>query len=67
MSTVAAQPLSLTGAARWTVIGTVFFAAFVYTLNTKGAILETREITQALHLDRYRCNGSLAPRESRDW
>ena len=53
MSMVAAQP-RLTGAARWTVIGTVFFAAFVYTLNTKGAILETREITQALHLDRYR-------------
>jgi MFS family permease len=54
MSTAAAQPSLPTGAAKWTVVGTLLLAAFVYTLNTKGTVLQTEQIIQAFHLDRYR-------------
>jgi MFS family permease len=54
MSTSPAHPPLPTGAARGTVVGTVLFAAFVYTLSAKGTVLQTEQIIQAFHLDRYR-------------
>jgi MFS family permease len=43
-----------TGAAKWTVLGTLLLTAFAYTLNTKGTILESKLIVQALGTDHYR-------------
>jgi DHA2 family multidrug resistance protein len=48
------QPMSPTGARRWTVIGTAFAGAFVFSLNARGSILEIPVIIQAFALDRYK-------------
>jgi hypothetical protein len=54
MPTTPAQPALPTGAAKWTVMGTLLLSAFAYTLNTKGTILEYDLIIQALGTDHYR-------------
>jgi MFS family permease len=60
MSTGAAQT-PLTGAARWTVVATLLGGDFVYTLNSKGTILQTGQIVQDFALDRYRVQWITGP------
>jgi MFS family permease len=43
-----------TGAAKWTIIGTILLGAFLFSLNAKGTILESNVIVQAIALDRYK-------------
>src|SRR5258707_3756364 len=54
MSAAAAEQTSLTGARRWTIIGTTLVAAFVFSLNARGCVLESPVIVQAFALDRYK-------------
>jgi DHA2 family lincomycin resistance protein-like MFS transporter len=54
MATAATAPGLPTGAARWIVIGTLLLALFLYTLNSKGAVLLSNEVVQDLDLDHYK-------------
>src|SRR6516164_6038443 len=51
--TMATEHYAPTGAAKWIVIGTILAAAFAFSLNAKGTILEDDLIIQAMDLDRY--------------
>ena len=44
----------LTEVRRWTIIGTILVAAFVFSLNARGSILVSQVIIQAFGLDRYK-------------
>jgi MFS family permease len=46
---------------KWAIFGTVLFAAFVYSLNAKGTILESRIIIQAVALDHYKSQWITGP------
>jgi MFS family permease len=61
MSTGPVEPPVLTGAARWTVVFTVLLSALVYTINTRGTVLQTNQIIQAFDLDRYKAQWITAP------
>ena len=50
---MATEHYAPTGAAKWIVIGTILAAAFAFSLNAKGTILEDDLIIQAMDLDRY--------------
>jgi MFS family permease len=54
MSTSAVGPAAPSGAAKWTMIGTLLLGAFLFSLNAKGTILEGSVIVQAMGLDRYK-------------
>src|SRR5260370_37257364 len=43
-----------TGARKATVVSTILLAAFVYSLNARGSVLESELIVQAFALDRYK-------------
>jgi MFS family permease len=50
-----------TGARKGTVIGTVLLAAFVFSLNARGTVLENGIIVQAFALDRYKVQWITGP------
>jgi DHA2 family multidrug resistance protein len=58
MSVSTAEPptsaVAPTGVQRWTIIGTTLTAAFVFSLNARGSVLESPVIVQAFGLDRYK-------------
>ena len=54
MSAPRAEPMLPTAAQKWTVIGTTLVAAFVFSLNSRGSVLESPVIVQAFALDRYK-------------
>ncbi|MBV8430641.1 MAG: MFS transporter [Solirubrobacterales bacterium] len=54
MSTSTAEQTLPSEAQRWTIIGTLFMGAFVFSLNARGSILESPLIIQAFGLDRYK-------------
>lgn len=54
MSASAAEEALPTGVQRWTILGTLLVAAFVFSLNARGSILESQVIIQAFALDRYK-------------
>ena len=54
MSTSPAVKPSLTGARKATVVSTLLLAAFVFSLNARGTILESEQLVQAFALDRYK-------------
>src|SRR5262245_50701293 len=55
MSVSPAEPtLPTAGPQRWTVIGTTLVAAFVFSLNSRGSVLESPVIVQAFALDHYK-------------
>jgi DHA2 family multidrug resistance protein len=54
MSASTAEQTLPTGAQKWTIIGALLVAAFVFSLNARGSILESQVIIQAFALDRYR-------------
>jgi MFS family permease len=43
-----------TGALKWTIIGTTLVAAFVFSLSSRGSVLESPVIVQAFALDHYK-------------
>src|SRR5262245_3000571 len=43
-----------TGVQKWTIVGTTLVAAFVFSLNARGSVLESPVIVQAFALDRYK-------------
>jgi DHA2 family multidrug resistance protein len=54
MSASPADQALPTGAQRWTIIGTTLVGAFVFSLNSRGTILEGELKTQAFALDHYK-------------
>jgi MFS family permease len=54
VSTSPAVEPSITGARKATVVGTILLAAFVYSLNARGSVLESEVVVQAFALDRYK-------------
>jgi hypothetical protein len=54
MSASPAEQTLPTGVQRWTIIGTALVAAFVFSLNSRGSILESPVIVQAFALDHYK-------------
>ncbi|HEV3256093.1 MAG TPA: MFS transporter [Gemmataceae bacterium] len=61
MSTSPAVDASPTGARKATVIGTILLAAFVYSLNARGSVLESELIVQAFALDHYKVQWITGP------
>jgi DHA2 family multidrug resistance protein len=49
----AEQPVP-TGAQRWTIIGTTLVGAFVFSLNSRGSVLQSPVVVQAFAMDRYK-------------
>jgi MFS transporter, DHA2 family, multidrug resistance protein len=54
VSTSPAIEASITGARKATVVGTILLAAFVFSLNARGTVLESELYVQAFALDRYK-------------
>src|ERR1700757_4348576 len=54
MSASTAEQTLPAGAQKWTIIGTLLVAAFVFSLNARGSVLESPVIVQAFELDRYK-------------
>jgi MFS family permease len=50
-----------TGAHRWTIIGTTLLAAFTFSLNAKGTVLESAIIVQNFALDHYKVQWITGP------
>src|SRR5262249_60320488 len=55
------MPAQPTVAVKWLVMGTLLLAAFVYSLNAKGTILESELITQWFGLDHYKMQWITGP------
>jgi MFS family permease len=55
------MPEQPTGLARWLMIGTLLLAAFTYSLNAKGTVLESTIIIQCFALDRYKVQWITGP------
>ncbi len=49
------------GPSRWTIIATLLVAAFVFSLNARGYILESEVIIQAFGLDHYKIQWITGP------
>jgi len=54
MSASTAEQTLPTGAHKWTILGTLLLGAFVFSLNSRGSVLESPVIVQAFGLDRYK-------------
>jgi hypothetical protein len=54
MSASATEQALPTGAQKWTIIGALLVGAFVFSLNSRGSVLESAVIVQAFALDRYK-------------
>jgi DHA2 family multidrug resistance protein len=52
-ASAAEQPLP-TASQKWTIIGTILFGAFVFSLNARGTVLQSTVVVQAFALDRYK-------------
>ncbi len=61
MSTSLAIEASTTGARKATVIGTILVAAFVYSLNARGSVLESELTVQTFALDHYKVQWITGP------
>jgi predicted MFS family arabinose efflux permease len=55
------MPAQPTGLPRWLVIGTLLLAAFTFSLNAKGTVLESQIIVQRFALDHYRAQWITGP------